>query len=445
VIVEPNTGDVALEPTRVGPSPDTERSRPSLDLPFSQLLRISAYWLGLTAIDSAVGLFAQNRIQYGGLVDPLAVGRTLFLVTVGGAIVSILVQPTVGYLSDFTVSRWGRRKPYIVFGSLFDVAFLLGIAWSQTLVALAAFILLLSVSTNIARGPFQGYVPDLVADRQVGLASALVGLMQVVGNVTGFALGSLAAILGNLPLALVAVAVVELVTMASVVLRVSAGQPPLPREGRSWVNVARGAWSTDVLLERSYVWLVTSRLFFLVGGGILVNVVILYLSQVFGLGQQDANAVYLVMLAIVVVTNALAIVPAARLSDRIGRKPLIYASCGIGAIGIVLAAVAPAIPVALLGGALFGISSGTFLAVDWALMTDIIPRQSAGRFMGLSNVATGASTPISIALGGVIIDVVNTMVGHVGPGPRVAYLIGAAFYLVAALALRRVVEPRRGR
>ena len=50
----------------------------------------------------------------------------------GGSIVGIIVQPTVGYISDFTVSRWGRRKPYIVFGSLLDVVFLLGIATANT-------------------------------------------------------------------------------------------------------------------------------------------------------------------------------------------------------------------------------------------------------------------------------------------------------------------------
>jgi hypothetical protein len=261
--------DATLLGLPVGPAAADALARPAAVLTASQLLRISAYWLGLAAIDSAVGLFAQNRIQFGGLVDPLAVGRTLFLVTVVGAFVSIIVQPTVGYLSDFTVSRWGRRKPYIVFGSLVDLAFLLGIASSQMLIALAAFILLLSVRSNIARGPFQAYVPDLVSAGQVGIASALVGLMQVVGNVTGFALGSLAAIVGNLPLGLLAVGVVEVATMLSVVLRVEEGtQPPRPREGRSWVTVARGAWSKDVLSERSYVWLVGSRLFFLAGGGI---------------------------------------------------------------------------------------------------------------------------------------------------------------------------------
>ena len=413
-------------------------------LPITHLLRISAYWLGLTAIDSAVAIVVQNRLNFGGLVDdPFAVGRATALVAVGGAIISIIIQPTVGYLSDFTESRWGRRKPYIVIGSLLDVVFLLGIAYANTLLALAAFVALLSVSTNIARGPFQGYVPDLVHPRQVGLASALVGLMQIVGNVVGFALGSAAAIVHELPLALVAVAVVELVTMLSVVLRVGKGLPARSREGRSWAQIAREAWATDILQERSYVWLLASRLAFLVGGGVLVNLVIQYMKQTHGLSEADANARFQVILAIVVVTNLLVIVPASRLSDRIGRKPVIYASCAIGGLGVFLAGIAPTVEVAYIGGALFGASGGMFLSVDWALMTDIIPRASAGRYMGLSNVATGASTPISIAVGGVIADLVNQAAGVLGPGPRVAYVVGAAFYIVAAVALRPVVEPRR--
>ncbi len=83
----------------------------------------------------------------------------MFLIGIGAAIVGIIIQPTVGYISDYTVSRWGRRKPYIVFGSLLDVVFLVGIAYGQTVLVLAVFMILLSVSTNIARGPFQGYVP----------------------------------------------------------------------------------------------------------------------------------------------------------------------------------------------------------------------------------------------------------------------------------------------
>ncbi|HEX7398207.1 MAG TPA: MFS transporter, partial [Candidatus Limnocylindrales bacterium] len=129
-------------------------SRPTTLLPASHLLRISAYWLGLTAIDSAVNIVVQNRINFDRrlMPDELMIGTTTALVGLAGAILSILIQPTVGYISDFAVTRWGRRKPFIVVGSLLDVLFLLGIAYSNTLLALAAFVALLSVSTNIARG-----------------------------------------------------------------------------------------------------------------------------------------------------------------------------------------------------------------------------------------------------------------------------------------------------
>jgi MFS family permease len=178
------------------------------------------------------------------------------------------------------------------------------------------------------------------------------------------------------------------------------------------------------------------------GGAVLVNLIITYLKQTHGLSEDASNSTNLVMLVTIVVANVLAIIPSARLSDRIGRKPVIYASCVIGFVGIALAALAPAVPLAIVGGALFGASAGTFLAVDWALMTDIIPKASSGRYMGLSNVATTSSTVIAVATGGLLLDAVNIGFG-LGAGPRAAYLLGAAYYVVAALTLRPVVEPPR--
>jgi MFS family permease len=74
-------------------------------------------------------------------------------------------------------------------------------------------------------------------------------------------------------------------------------------------------------------------------------------------------------------------------------------------------------------------------------MTDIIPKASAGRYMGLSNLATGASTPLGMALGGTVLDLVNESRGTLDVGPRAAFLVGAVLYLVAAATLRPVREP----
>jgi MFS family permease len=417
--------------------------RPTALLPFTQLARISAYWLGLTAIDAAVSLFIGFQLAFTDIRGNIALGAATALVTLGGAVVAILVQPTVGAISDYAVTRWGRRKPFIVVGSLLDLVFLFGIATSNTLLMLATFVILLQFSTNIARGPFQGYVPDLVADAQVGMASAMVGMMQIIGNVTGYALISLAAIINNRPLAIAAVAIVELVAMVSVVWKVGKGQPAKPRQGRSWFSIARETWGTDVLKERSYVWLVASRLFFLMAGGILFAYVVIYLKNVFGYDESGAGSVNVAMLVVVVIGNLIAVVPASRASDRIGRKPVIYFACLVGAIGVAMTAFAPHVAIAIAGAGLFGMSAGMFLSVDWALMTDIIPRISAGRYMGLSNVATGSAPLFAAAVGGVVLDLSTKLAGE-AVAPRAAFLVAVALYGISALLLRPVVEPRRG-
>jgi hypothetical protein len=70
----------------------------------------------------------------------------------------------------------------------------------------------------------------------------MVGLMQILGNVTGFLAVNLAVIFGRIEYAIFVVAIVELVTMAAVVLRVEPGRPAKDREGRSWLSVAGETW-----------------------------------------------------------------------------------------------------------------------------------------------------------------------------------------------------------
>jgi MFS family permease len=426
-----------------GPKSSNEGDgRPTAILPIPQLVRLSLYWLGLSSIFAGLHQLINGRILFQGLGPRGSEGTTLFLLTAGGSIVAMLVQPTIGSLSDYTISRWGRRKPYIFIGSCLDLLFLYAIATSNALVAIAAFYVLLQVSSNFAQGPFQGYVPDLVPAPQVGLASALVGLMQVLGNVIGFGVAAVAIALDQFVLGTLALGVLEFVTMLSVVIRVDDGRAPKSRHGRAWLEVALEAWGTDVLRERSFLWLVGSRFFVLMGGGILVQLAQNYLHQSQGLNQDQTASTFLVILAIVTVANLLSVVPAARASDRLGRKRVIYTSCLLGGIGLGIVALAPSLPIAFAGMAFFGVSSGTFLAVDWALMTDIIPKASSGRFMGISNVATASSGVIAIAFGGQLTDLVNRLAG-VGAGPRAADLLGAACFALGAILLRPVDERRR--
>jgi MFS family permease len=430
---------VALEPADAIDS----SGRPTTALPTNALVRISLFWLGLTSIDAVVNAAVQSRIQFDGLAVPGTEGTSLALVAAAAFVFSIVVQPTAGAISDYASTRWGRRKPFIVAGAAFDAAFLIGIATANSLVAVAAFVALLSLSTNIARGPFQGYVPDLVPARQVGQASAMVGLMQVLGNVLGFALAAIATTRGNVGIAILAIAVIEFVTMLSVVIGVPNGPPARSRGGRSWLAIAAQTWGLDILRERSYLWLLASRLFILMGGAAVLNFVFLYLSQSLGLTEAQSGEAFLVMLGAATIVSLLVIIPASRVSDRVGRKPVIYVCTALGGAGVVTIALAPNVAVGVLGAAVFGASQGIFLAVDWALMTDIIPKASSGRYMGLSNVVTASSTTIAVFIGGPLIDAVNKGAGP-GLGPRVELIFGLVYFIVGAFLLRPVVEPPRG-
>ena len=422
--------------------------RPTARMPLGQLLRISLYWLGLSAVWSGFLDIVNGRLQFTGLVPQGREGAGAFEISILGTIIAILVQPTVGSISDYTMTRWGRRKPYIFIGSVLDLFFLYGIATSNTVLALAVFVALLQFSSNFAQGPFQGYVPDLVPAPQVGLASGLIGLFSAFGNIAGFVVAAIAIKFSETdPNAFfygtMALGAIEFGTMLSVVVRVDEGRRAKPRNGRSWLSVAREAWGTDILQERSFLWLVGSRFFVLLAGALLVTLSTFYLAQTFGLDASETGDAKLILLGVVIVGITLAVVPSARLSDRVGRKRVIYGACAIGAAGLAIAALAPSVPVAMLGAALFAVAAGSFLAVDWALMTDIIPKASSGRYMGISNVATASSGIVALALGGAgVMDTVNAILGY-GTGPRAALWLGVLCYIIGALLLRPVDERRR--
>jgi MFS family permease len=145
-----------------------------------------------------------------------------------------------------------------------------------------------------------------------------------------------------------------------------------------------------------------------------------------------------ILAGLAAVGTLVTIIPAAKLSDRIGRKRVIYGSCAIGAVGMTLVALATSFPVAAIGSVIYGLSAGIFLAVDWALMTDIIPKASTGRYMGLSNVATASSGVLAIAIGGTLMDVVGG-----ADGPRAALWMAVVLFGIGALLLMPVDERRR--
>lgn len=395
--------------------------RPTALLPMRMLLQISIYWMGLSSIFGGLdALFLPEWLK--GIVEPGRIATTTALISTIGALVAIVVQPTIGSISDYTMSRWGRRKPYLVIGATLDVVFIFALANSYTVLAIITFYCLLQFSSNFAQGPFQGYVPDLVPAPQVGLASALVGVMSVLGNVVGLGTVALALVFtppGGKPdfqWPLLALGLFELTTAIVTVVTVDEGRKPRDRAGRSWFSVAIEAWGREVFRYPSYLWMIGSRLLILAAIGMILKIADWYMERSLGLDAGERGLWVFIIGGLIIVGVLTSTIPAARLSDRVGRKPPIYLSCLFGAIGMTTMMLAPHIFVSAAGALIVGIAGGMFLAVDWALMTDIIPKAAAGKFMGFSNLATGLAGVLALASGGTLVDLIDGAVqGPVGP------------------------------
>ncbi|MEP6680808.1 MAG: MFS transporter [Chloroflexota bacterium] len=406
-------------------------------LPFHQLLTLSIYWLGIQTIWGGL-----NVIILPGRADDISrglAGTLIAIIFLVGAVAPIIIQPTVGVISDYTVTRWGRRKPYIVIGALLDVVFLVGIAYSNAFVAIVAFYFLLQVSSNFAQGPFQGYVPDLVPAKQVGTASGLMGLMLTLGTIAGVAIATIGGLVNNVALATVALGVVEVVTMVILVATVDEGRGA-PVRTRSWSQIALSAWGRDILQQRDVLWLLVVRLLFL-GAYNATALALGYFRRSHGLSAADADTTVLIATAIVGVCTALAAIPGGRLSDRFGRRPVIWAAAAIAGLGMAGVAVAPSPQLAVAAWVPFGIGMGLFLSADWALMSDVIPKETAGRYMGILNAGTAMAGPVYVVVAGPLQDLVARTVGD-PMGPRAAMGIAALFVGLAALTLTQV-DPRR--
>jgi len=305
-----------------------------------------------------------------------------------------------------------------------------------------AFYFLIQVSSNFAQGPFQGYVPDLVPARQVGTASGLMGLMIVMGSIVGVGIASTGLQEGgSLFVATIALGAVEVVAMLIVVTRVQEGTTG-PKRTTSWPRVALSAWGADILREKSVLWLLVVRLLFLGAAAAATSLGLYYFQRTHGMTEAEASQFVFYATVIVAGTSALASLPGARLSDRYGRKPVIYGGMLLTAIGLLGLALAPSPELAV---ALFvpaGIGIGAFLSVDWALMTDVIPKHTSARYMGILNAGTAMATPVYLVVGGLTMDAVGRSAGEAA-GPVAAMYVAIGFLGLAALSLRKVDARRR--
>lgn len=170
--------------------------RLSINLPklrWTQILAISIFWLALNFHWAALGIIILPS-QVFKIVGDAQKGSALAFVLVPGAFVSLFANPLFGLLSDRTRGRlavWGRRRPYILLGTMVNVGGLVWMAFSRDIVSLAIAYIIVQFSNNAATAPFHALLPDIVPEEQRGLTSGVMGLLSIAGSIGGVIIGGL--------------------------------------------------------------------------------------------------------------------------------------------------------------------------------------------------------------------------------------------------------------
>ena len=143
------------------------------------LIKINLFWLVINIRNNAVGVvFMPFLVDM--FVRPESKNTALGEMRTAGLVIAMLVQPAMGLLSDRSTSRFGRRRPFLLAGVLFDLVFLALIAVSGSYWMLLIAVLLIQFSGNTSHGALQGLIPDVVPEEQRGAASGFKGIMELL-------------------------------------------------------------------------------------------------------------------------------------------------------------------------------------------------------------------------------------------------------------------------
>ncbi len=111
---------------------------------------------------------------------------------IAAPVTGLLVQPIVGYLSDRTWTRLGRRRPFFLIGAILSTISLCIMPNSPTLWIAAAMLWIMDSSINISMEPFRAFVGDNLPDQQktqgFAMQSFFIGVGAVAGSILPYVL-----------------------------------------------------------------------------------------------------------------------------------------------------------------------------------------------------------------------------------------------------------------
>lgn len=400
------------------------------------LLALNAAWFGLAYLWNGLHAILLPPLV-ASLVPADFKATALGALTFTGLLLAMLAQPVGGALSDVS-----GRRPWLLAGISAAVVLLAGLATAHSFVVIVLVYSGLQVTCSLAEAALQAMLPDQVIAERRGLAAGFKNAVQIIGFVAGVGLGGFFASRGQMGLALAAAGVAlggsTLLTFLATREPALAVRPSLPRLAAA----LRRSFHFERSRAPGYARLLLGRGLLMAGYFAAQGYAQYFIAD--KLLLPDPARVTALLMTVMGSAIFLLAVPTGMIADRLGRRPLNVAAGLLGAAATLALITVHTVPQLVLVSGLIGASAGVFMSVNWAWAADLAPAAEAGRYLGLSNIATAGASAFSRLLAGPIIDRGNAI--RPGTGYDMMFSLLALSMLVGAWLFLGTPEtrPRQG-
>lgn len=376
-----------------------ERIRPGAGwVPTSSLRRLLVMFavasLGWSLPNTAAATLAQALIADDSPERKVALFAVLSTI---GAVFAVVFNIAGGALSDRTLSRFGRRTPWILGGAVLGVPGLVLAALASPFWLVVLGYALFQGGMNASIAGLNAVTPDRVPREKLGLVSAASGLGYLVGLVAGSVVA--AQLIEHPTVGLLVVPWVLLLTAGLFVVAT-------PDRSSLHIDPPRMHWRAFLPpLERDFLLAFAGRFLSLLAL-LLFNVYGLYVATDYlGLSVKKAGSVIAAGTLLLGLAALLSTIVAGVVSDRIGRrKGIVAGASAVMALSTIPIMIAPSVPMLLTFMTLAGAGYGAYLSVDAALMVEVLPHgKDVGKDLGFLALANTAPVVAAPGLAGAIV------------------------------------------
>jgi MFS family permease len=409
---------------------------------------LSAFWFGSNFLwIPLTTVLIQSQVDH---VVPSGSQNTAIGVAIGiGGFLAMTVPPLVGAWSDRLKTRFGRRRPIMVAGTLLTLPGLFLLMTATTYPQIVAGVVIVQFFFNGAGAAYAGIIPDVVPAQQFGKASGFLATMTQLGIGSGLGVTSLMepkdpTAPPNAAIYYVFIAVVLLTLVPTIWAAQGEGTAAVaPHPRRSMAEAIREFLRP--LHEGDFAWVVFTRL--MISSGITAVLYNLhnFFQDVVLTKSTNADSFTSNWLLVVVGVALPFGFFGGLLSDRLGRRKVFVYLAGGAQAFVAIAFIAlypPAIGLVFALGVAYGVGYGLYYAVDWALACDTLPDKSqSAKDMGLFHIALTMPQAFIPLFGGKLIDVLNHSM-HGNGGYRVVFSSAVVFLLLGTVFVSRIKTVR---